>query len=151
MTKKEKNKKLIFIIILIAICVFLIYLFQNKPKEKIEAPPPPNNTSIPVAQKETNGITTTLFINDLKYESKIDKQESVYDLMQQLQKEGKINFKEQNYMGMGKFIEEINGIKSDGEKYWIYYVNNKKAEIGISNYKINPGDTVSWKYEKNTY
>ena len=71
--------------------------------------------------------------------------------MQQLQNEGKIIFKEKNYLGMGKFVEEINGVKSNGEKYWIYYVNNKKANIGISNYKINEGDIVSWKYEKNTY
>ena len=66
--------------------------------------------------------------------------------MEQLQNEGKINFKEKTYSGMGEFIEEINGIKN-GEKNWIYYVNNKKAEIGVSNYKINIGDIVSWKYE----
>jgi len=64
-------------------------------------------------------------------------------------KEGKIDFKDKTYSGMGKLIEEINGI-SNGDKYWIYYVNGQKANIGISNYKIKAGDVVSWKYEKNT-
>ena len=44
-------------------------------------------------------------------------------------------------------IEEINKVKNGGEKNWIYYVNGKKAEIGVSNYKIKEGDVVSWKYE----
>jgi hypothetical protein len=67
--------------------------------------------------------------------------------MIQLRDEGQIYFKEKNYSGMGEFIEEINNQKNNGEKNWIYYVNDKKANIGISNYKINPGDVVSWKYE----
>ena len=65
--------------------------------------------------------------------------------MQKLQAEGKINFKDKNYSGMGKFVEEINGLKSSQNKYWIYYINGKEANVGISNYKINPGDVVSWK------
>jgi len=66
--------------------------------------------------------------------------------MNQMQNESKIAFKDKTYAGMGKFIEEING-KKNGEKNWIYYVNNIKANIGISNYKIKSGDVVSWKYE----
>jgi hypothetical protein len=73
---------------------------------------------------------------------------SVYDFMTQLRNEGKINFKDKTYAGMGKFIEEINGIKGSNDKYWIYYVNNKRAEVGVSNYQLNPGDVVSWKLEK---
>src|SRR3989338_9106921 len=57
--------------------------------------------------------------------------------------------KDETYIGMGKLIEEINGSKNDGNKYWIYYVNGKKAQVGVSNYKIKAGDVVSWKYEKN--
>jgi hypothetical protein len=66
--------------------------------------------------------------------------------MTQLQNENKITFQAKNYTGMGEFIEKINGVKN-GNKNWIYYVNGVKAEIGVSNYKINPGDVVSWKYE----
>lgn len=73
---------------------------------------------------------------------------TVYDFMNQLRSEGKINFIEKNYTGMGKFIISLNGVKGNGKENWIYYVNGEKAQVGVSNYKINPGDIVSWKYEK---
>jgi Domain of unknown function (DUF4430) len=84
----------------------------------------------------------------LSYQYKAEAPESVYDFMQKLQNESKIAFQEKTYAGMGKFIESINGIKNSGDKNWIYYVNGEKANIGVSNYKINIGDIVSWKYEK---
>lgn len=76
---------------------------------------------------------------------------SVFDFMGKLQNEGKINFTEKNYIGMGEFIDSINGIQNNSNRSWIYYVNDKKATIGVSNYKLNPGDVVSWKYEKSNY
>lgn len=94
---------------------------------------------------------TFLEINGEKYEAEINGGASVYNFMDKLRSEGKINFKEKNYSGIGKFIEEINGVKGNGDKYWIYYVNGKKAKVGVSDYKLNIGDIVSWKYEKNIY
>jgi len=88
---------------------------------------------------------------ELSFTDTIPGQITVYDFMSKLQSEGKINFTEKNYIGMGKFIETINGIKGTGNRNWIYYVNGKEAQIGVSNYKINPGDIVSWKYGKENY
>jgi hypothetical protein len=76
---------------------------------------------------------------------------SVYDFMSKLRAEGKINFIEKNYIGIGKFIKSINGVENSNSLVWIYYVNGVEAQIGISNYKINPEDVVSWKYEKSNY
>jgi len=143
----KKTKGLILIVIGILIALFGIYLLNLKASKKI-TPPPVTNVSenkqvLPIENVKNK---TTLEINNIKYESEISSPMSIYDFMTQLQNEGKITFKEKTYAGMGKFIEEINGIKN-GEKNWIYYVNNKKAEIGVSNYQINIGDIVSWKYE----
>lgn len=77
------------------------------------------------------------------------KTETVYELMHSLQIENKINFTEKTYIGMGKFIDSIDGVYGNGSRNWIYYVNGQKASIGVSNYKLNPGDILSWKYEKN--
>jgi hypothetical protein len=101
---------------------------------------------------ESENISSKISILEIdgkRYEEEITEKTSVYDFMSRLRNEGKINFTEKNYIGMGKFIESINGIKGNGKQNWIYYVNNKKAEIGVSNYEINGGDIVSWKYEKN--
>jgi len=126
------------LIILILIGVFI---FISK-----KTPPLPNLPLTKNEKKEEG--QATLEINGVKYQSQIEGEISIADFMEKLKNEGKINFKEKNYIGMGKFIDELNGTKNSEDKNWIYYVNNKKANIGISNYKINQGDIVSWKYEK---
>jgi hypothetical protein len=134
-TRGEKTKKLILIISLMIICGFLISTYyKTQPKQNI----------FPTTASPSQ--TTTFLVNNTKYETQITSLISVYDFMTQLQNEGKITFQAKNYTGMGEFIEAINGVKN-GNKNWIYYVNGQKAEIGVSNYKINPGDVVSWKYE----
>lgn len=35
----------------------------------------------------------------------------------------------------------------DGTYYWAYYINDKYAEVGISNCKIKEGDTYKFVYE----
>lgn len=116
-----KNKKIIFIV-LIAL-IFSGFFFFN-------------------SQTASGPIT------EFNYQDTIPGSLTVYDFMGQLRSTGKINFTEKNYAGMGKFIESINGIPNSNDRSWIYYVNGKKAPVGVSNYKINTGDIVSWKYEK---
>lgn len=151
----NKNKKIV-ITISTAFIIFLILLklfFLISVTEIKEISPPPNTTSKVSEIKEIPGkvIKTTLEINGTKYESEVVGKISVYDFMNKLRNEGKINFIEKNYIGMGKLITQINGISSNGEKSWIYYVNGVEAQVGVSNYKISPGDIVSWKYEKFNY
>lgn len=120
-------KKKIKILILIIICISISgFIFYNKIESK------QNISELPVSS----------------YDYKTEDSGSVADFMDKLKQEEKINFTEENYAGMGKFIESINGIKNSGDKNWIYYVNNKKADIGVSNYQIKNGDIVSWRYEK---
>ena len=146
---KNKKIKILILILIIVITLFFDFSFlnSNSPRPdliKIKSPPL-RNPEGGLGGEVTNSVI--LEINNVKYQSEIKGEISVADFMEKLKNEGKINFIEKNYTGMGKFIESINGIKN-GEKSWIYYVNGKKANIGISNYKINSGDVVSWKYEK---
>ncbi|MBP9715545.1 MAG: DUF4430 domain-containing protein [Candidatus Pacebacteria bacterium] len=158
----SKSKKIItYGFIIIALGLFLTFLLtlNNKAEDIISNNETPNvqkeNTkelkSVPIEKVVEKGLQTILEVNGTKYEGEVNKEISVYDFMNQLRNEGKITFKEKTYSGIGKFIEEINGVKSDGDNYWIYYVNGVEASIGVSNYKINPGDVVSWKYEENKY
>ena len=133
MSKKEKiNKKILLTAsIFIILSGILFYFYKNTPL--------PN---LPLAKGEGQGGGYTI-----SFKGETTDKMSVYDFMVDLQKEGKITFKDKNYPGMGEMIEEINGIKNNGNKNWIYYVNGKEATVGVSNYKINPRDIVSWKYE----
>ena len=146
----NKKSKILILILVIIITLFISFSFLNS-----NSPHPDLITvkSPPLLVKE-RGIggkvnnSVTLEINDIKYQSQIEGEINIADFMEKLKNEGKISFVEKNYIGMGKFVESINGIKNE-DKNWIYYVNGQKANIGISNYKISPRDVVSWKYEKN--
>lgn len=154
MSKKEKITISIIILFLISLGGLSLSLDYKK-KEAVY----PEATEKPASKKEelpelpqsrveidyyTKGY---LEIENTKYEGEVIENESVYNFMNRFKKEGKISFTEKTYTGMGKFIDEINGVKGNGEKNWIYYVNGEKAKIGISVYKLKPGDVVSWKYE----
>lgn len=142
---RPERRGIIWVGIALSLFFFLIFVFTKDIKIQ-EAPPSLSTTDqSPVNKGEDN--QTFLEINNKKIATKIAEGKNVYDFMQKLQKEGKINFRDSTYIGMGKLIEEINGVKNNGNKNWIYYVNGKKAEIGISNYKLKTGDVVSWKYE----
>ncbi len=164
-----KNKKLA-LILFISAAIWTAVFYQaskierTKPTTPLEHPAPSNPTSSqPAGETGTYRVTeenkvsavnipniqkATLQIEETRHESEIKEGASIYDLMSKLRSEGKINFKEKDYPGMGKFIEEINGRRGGADTYWVYYVNEKKAQIGISNYKLSPGDVVSWKLEK---
>lgn len=91
-----------------------------------------------------------LRIEDLVYSIPIEPGNTAYDLMAKAQTDGLIRFSARDYGGdLGQLVEEINGVKSGarGKKYWIYYINGKKAQVGISTYKPQAGDIISWQYE----
>lgn len=47
-------------------------------------------------------------------------------------------------------ISSIDGKKQDNkaQKYWIYTVNGKEAEVGANEYKLKAGDKVVWNLSK---
>lgn len=153
--QKEKNgkEKIKIIIAISAVFIFLaIFILTSGAKQKTLSKQPINNietsASPPQSQNIENQAEATLLINKKEYKEKIIGTETVFRFMERLEEKGKINFKYRDYAGMGKFIEEINGIKNNGDANWIYYVNGQKAEVGVSNYEIKGGDVVSWQYEK---
>lgn len=136
------KKFLISITVLILIIVGLFFVFRKTASKEI----PPLTTT-----NQTQTTTATLQIESTKYEAEITKGETVYDFMDKFRQSGKINLVTKNYTGIGVFIAEINGVKGENGKSWIYYVNGKLATIGVSNYKLKSGDIVLWKYENNIY
>ncbi len=72
-----------------------------------------------------------------------------HDAMLALQLIYGVEFTGHDFGTLGFFIESIGGIKNDTlkGKYWIYYINGSKAQIGISNYIVQPNDIITWKYE----
>lgn len=113
--------------------------------EKIGAP-----SEINASAEEKN--KAAMIISGVKYEAAVKPGSSVYEMMDLLKMENKINFSGKNYSGLGFFIEEINGLKNKpaGEN-WLYYVNGQPAQVGVSYYVIKTGDMIEWKYEKKSF
>jgi hypothetical protein len=135
-----KNKKILIVLILLIIISVFFYFDLNK-KEKL-----PFQKNVAILEKTEITEKTTSPIGKLEFTYVGQQEIAVYEFMHQLKETGQIDFQEKNYPSMGKFITEINGIKN-GEKNWLYYINNEKALMGVSNYKINSGNIISWQYE----
>ncbi|MFA6257336.1 MAG: DUF4430 domain-containing protein [Candidatus Paceibacterota bacterium] len=136
------KKKTVIIILILGIAIGSYIFFDFSSAARVEILKTEAIAAQPI--KKEQEARTELFFTATE-------NSTVYDLMQKLKTQGEINFTEKNYIGMGKIIISINGIKSNGQKTWIYYVNGEKADMGISNYQVIPGDIVAWKYEAVKY
>lgn len=76
----------------------------------------------------------------LKEDAEIKKDEN---LQSYLEKNHKAVFEK----GM---MTELEGVKQDPAKkqYWMYYVNDKMAEVGIGDYKVNENDKIEFKFQE---
>ncbi|MDD5145376.1 MAG: DUF4430 domain-containing protein [Candidatus Pacebacteria bacterium] len=122
------------------------------PEENIKTSEATSTMSETVAgvKTEATGEPHILYVGEKKYEISVPEKSTVYELMDLLSAKNEISFAGKNSLGLGFFVEEINGIKNNpGENtYWIYYINDKAAQVGISNYILKPNDAINWKYEK---
>lgn len=91
----------------------------------------------------------TLQIQDHVYEVNFQFGDSVYEAMKRLAQTQEFSFQAKSFSGLGYYIEKINREKEGNGEYWVYYVNNCKPSVGISEYKLKPGDKILWRKEKN--
>jgi len=98
--------------------------------------------------KESNENNQLAYLNvlDKSYMTSFNEGETVYDIMVRLKDKG-LYFDYKKYPSLGVFVTEINGIQDGSGKYWIYYINNKEAQVGVSRYVVKPGDIIDWELE----
>ncbi|MFA6999639.1 MAG: DUF4430 domain-containing protein [Candidatus Paceibacterota bacterium] len=132
-----KNKKYLKILIVgLSLIILIIFSFV------LELPPP-------VKEGVGGGLKVSLIVLDKKYETEIKEGGTVYDAMRSIEsvKENNFSFKIKEYVGLGIFVEGINGVMGELGKYWIYYVNDKEASVSVSKYVLKSGDIINWKRE----
>lgn len=114
-----------------------------------KSPEPPVASKISISPT-TNDQPHILYVGDKRHEISIPEQSTVYNLMISLKQRGDLDFKGKDSSGLGFFVEEINGIKNNIKEntFWIYYVNGKTANVGVSYYILKTNDIINWKYEK---
>lgn len=74
---------------------------------------------------------------------------SLFEIFKLKAKEKKVEFSYKDYGGsMGVFVNSINNFSNTKDKWWQYYVNGEYAKVGISNYKVQVGDVIEFRLDK---
>ncbi|MCK4554568.1 DUF4430 domain-containing protein [Candidatus Parcubacteria bacterium] len=84
----------------------------------------------------------------------LNNQATVFELLEKITAENDLEFKYKDYGGdMGAMIELIGEPANDSKTdcYWQFWVNNEYALVGASNYGLQDGDVVEWKYIKGQF
>ena len=111
--------------------------------------PAPRTQEITATTLQEETIPITFKVDGIEQQINVVLGSSAYDAMVQAKETSGLSFEGSEFPGLGFFVEEINGLRQNPRagKYWIYYINGRKAEVGISVYKLKTHDVISWKYE----
>jgi len=106
-------------------------------------------------EKKEN-LVTFQFISpseEKKMQIAIVENETVYQVMLRLKQEQSLVFEVKDYSGVGVFVESINNLASNSRenKFWMYYLNGKTANTGISLTKLHYNDLITWHYEEGKF
>jgi len=134
-----KKNKYIIIILTTTIILICLFLWCEKRNDKIFI----HNNEINKSE-DLNNINVYLNVLNKNYSLIIPEGATVLDTMN-ISKNNNFSFKGKEYPSLGFFVEEINGVKGENGKYWIYYINEQQAEVGVSKYIVKNGDIISWK------
>lgn len=137
---KKIFKVLIGILVITFIFSVVLFLFEGTKLKKSS-----NQSEVEKLKKDVSYLIIKNGDSVQQFKLELESEDTVFNL---LQKSG-VSFDYTKYK-TGIFIDSIKGIKnSKGEdKYWIFYVNNQKAQKGVGQQLVNPGDRVEFKYKK---
>lgn len=95
-------------------------------------------------------VAVTIRVNDAAYRIEVPENSTAYDAMLVARDQSDFRFSGENFgEDLGFFVESINEIAPgpDDIRYWIFYVNGKPADVGVSSYTVKNGDVLEWKLE----
>ena len=73
--------------------------------------------------------------------------ENLFQATKDLAAKNNLQFDYKDYKGLGVLVTQIGNDKNGaGGRYWQYWVNDKLAPVGASDYVIRSGDVIEWKF-----
>ncbi len=142
----EKRKITIFLIIGLIVGFAAGFLFKGG--NFSNQPSLPQNTA---NQNQESKVSLMLDFGggDVKSYNDVDltQGENLFDVLKRMTEEWGLTFEYKEYKDLGTLITKI-GDKENGteNKYWQYWVNNKKSGVGASSYSPQSGDIIEWKF-----
>lgn len=93
------------------------------------------------------GIRVYVIAGERYLEAQVPDGSVAYDAMRVLSESGQFDFKSRYFASLGRFIDEIEGVKNSGGYYWTLYINGRYSNLGVSEVVIRNGDVIEWRYE----
>ena len=135
---QNKSKYILIAFVLAAVALSAIFLYVSRDNIILE------NFSAATGEN----LQISLKVGTQTYALGVEPGATVLQTMQKLSTESDFSFNGREFPGLGYFVEEINGIKGNADKFWAYYVNDILASVGVSQYVLKTGDIINFKYEK---
>ena len=139
MFKNNKKLYIYFSAVLLFVIFFLIPSFLERKKIA--------NSSVLPASTKQNTESATIIIGDTTTHLSFSPNTSFYNSLAQAKNIGILNLNGKNYPGLGFFVTDIGSLHSGNGKNLLYYINGKKASVGVSSYALKNGDIIEWKLE----
>ncbi|MBN1169375.1 DUF4430 domain-containing protein [Candidatus Woesebacteria bacterium] len=145
-----KNKKVIFISSALLIVIFSLFVIQNHQSSKEFRDSLPTTTDVESVNKTFKISIDYGDSNSLEEQYDISVNESVFSALEKITLDNQIPMETESY-DFGVFVKSINGLDSDTEMAWIYFVNGQSGQVAADQYQLSSGDVVEWKYVQPEY
>jgi hypothetical protein len=147
--EKSSLKGLIFglitFILITTLLIGSIYFFKNRNDESYSEEVEFEQSEEKIASIEIFSDSETKDIYDVE----IQEGQSVFQILETLKANEEIQFEYGEFEGLGVFVTSLNGITADSNsEYWKFLINGEEAQVGISDYIIQTGDTIQFEIEK---
>ncbi len=163
MEKNKFSKKIIVGGVLVLIAFVLIFTGVNNRASKSvrdegkflgpQTPPPADlnpdvplgeSKKVPVEAKDMRPMIEMEVLGQ-EYNIPIKPGETLKNAMDNFENQNdEFTFSGREMPGVGFFVEEINGVENGGGLYWVYYLNDVSATVGISSQYLSGGETIRW-------
>lgn len=106
--------------------------------------------SVPLSLNQNGHIEIEIFegvsSEPFSFDAWFQTGESLATVLKRSLLEKGVNFDFYDYGGsMGEFVESIEGYSNQKDVWWQYWINDKYAKVGISNYFPSEGDKIVFK------
>ncbi len=98
--------------------------------------------------KSNEDLTTdyiTFSIDDKNVEVPFREGDTLYTTLRTAKEKGLVQFEGRDYSGLGFFVTAIGSLRGGDGKYIMYFINNKEATVGVSQYVPDNNDVIEWK------
>jgi hypothetical protein len=144
---QSKNRR--FILVFSLLVIILLLIFRNANFNHFQPVPGP----IPATTKNPISVTTIIDLDTKRITSftrDASATASALTLLEEVATRQNLLLVTKQY-SFGTLVESIGGLKNSPVKAWIYFVNDRSANVGADSYKPSSGDTIEWKYIKPSF